>query len=98
MRSTIHLVTARDGLALRPVMQPALVRSFAGNWGKRLPGMDFGELAAAARAVAEETPRTFDEIGKLLAERWPGRDPAALGYAARTYLPLVQVPPRGVWV
>ena len=97
MRSTIHLVTARDCLALRPVMQPALVRSFSGNWGKRLPGMDFAELAAAARPVAEETPRTFDEIGKVLAQRWPDRDPAAMGYAARTYLPLVQVPPRGVW-
>ena len=97
MRSTIHLVTARDCLALRPVMQPALVRSFGGNWGKRLPGMDFAEVAAAGRAAAEETPRTFDEIGRVLAERWPDRDPAALGYAARTYLPLVQVPPRGVW-
>ena len=40
---------------------------------------------------------TATEVGRALAERWPGTDPTALGYASGFLLPLVQVPPRGVW-
>jgi hypothetical protein len=59
--------------------------------------VDDADLATAARALVEERPRTFAEIGAALGERWPDRDPAALSAAARTLLPLVQVPPRGLW-
>jgi hypothetical protein len=97
MRSTIHLVSARDCVALRPVMQPALVRGFPGAWTKRLAGADPEEVAAAARPQLEERPRTLDDVGKRLRERWPESAPAALGNAARAYLALVQVPPRGLW-
>jgi hypothetical protein len=37
------------------------------------------------------------KLGKLLAERWPGADENALGHAATHLLPVVQVPPRGIW-
>lgn len=97
MRSTIHLVTARDCLALRPLLQPVIERSFRGGFGRRLEGVDDAALADAARALVEERPRTFAGIGAALGERWPDRDPAALAAAARTLLPLVQVPPRGLW-
>ena len=97
MRSTIHLVTARDCLALRPLLQPVLDRGFRGAYGRRLEGMDTAALADAARALVEERPRTYADLGAALGERWPDRDPAALAAAARTLLPLVQVPPRGLW-
>ncbi|MEW5926558.1 MAG: winged helix DNA-binding domain-containing protein [Gemmatimonadota bacterium] len=97
MRSTIHLVTARDCLALRPLLQPVLERAHRATYGRRMEGVDAAELADAARALTEERPRTFAEIGAALAERWPGRDPAALSGAARALLALVQVPPRGLW-
>jgi hypothetical protein len=97
MRSTIHLVTAEDCLALRPLVQPVIERSMSGNFGRRLVGLDPAELIAAGRAIVDERPRTFGEIGALLAERWPGRDPAALAQAIRAWVPLVQVPPRGIW-
>jgi hypothetical protein len=97
MRSTIHLVTAEDCLALRPLVQPVIERSMSGNFGRRLVGLDPVELIAAGRAIVDERPRTFGEIGALLAERWPGRDPAALAQAIRAWVPLVQVPPRGIW-
>ncbi len=97
MRSTIHLVSARDCLALRPLLQPVLQRGLQGNFGRRLAGLDTQALADAGRALVEQQPRTFAELGTLLHERWPNRDPAALAIAVRTFVPLVQIPPRGIW-
>jgi hypothetical protein len=97
MRSTIHLVTARDCLWLRPLTQPVIERSTKGSWGRHWTGLDIEAVVAAGRALVEEKPRAFSEIGKLLAERWPDRNPAALAQIIRARVPLVQIPPRGVW-
>ena len=97
MRSTIHMVSARDCLALRPLVQPVQDRGLSGAFGRRLAGIDLGSLAKAGRGLVEERPRTLGELGSLLKTRWPSRDPEALAYAVRALVPLVQVPPRGVW-
>lgn len=97
MRSTIFLVTARDALRLRPVLAAELERWGLSVFGKQAAGVDLAELAAAGRALAEEAPRTFQELGQRLAERWPDAEPSALGNLVRNRVPLVQVPPRGVW-
>ncbi|WP_256760602.1 winged helix DNA-binding domain-containing protein [Cohnella sp. WQ 127256] len=99
MRSTIHLVTARDCLILRPLVQPVLERGLKGNHGKNLTGIDENSLAAAGRVLVEEQPRTFSEISTLLmAEKeWQGHRSESIAGAVRTYVPLVQVPPRGLW-
>ena len=99
MRGTVHLVTADDALALRPLTQPLLDRDLQQNTihGPKLAGLDFDELADEVRRVLAEGPLTNAELGKKLAERWPDRDPGSLAYAARDRLPLVQVPPRGIW-
>jgi DNA glycosylase AlkZ-like len=96
-RSTIHLVTAADCAALRPVLQPALERLARSTFGTRLAGVDQDALAEAARQLVAERPRTFGELGRLLAERWPERDETALAQTARALVPMVQLPPRGVW-
>jgi hypothetical protein len=96
-RSTIHLVSARDCLAMRPLLQAVTERMTRTTFGKRLAGVDLDELAAAGRALLEERPMTFADLGRALAERWPGNDAHALGQGVRCLVPLVQVPPRGVW-
>ncbi|NUP01479.1 MAG: winged helix DNA-binding domain-containing protein [Nonomuraea sp.] len=96
-RSTIHLVTARDCLAMRPLLQVVTERMTRTTFGKRLAGVDLDELAATGRALLEERAMTFADLGRALAERWPDNDPHALGQGVRWLLPLVQVPPRGLW-
>jgi hypothetical protein len=54
-------------------------------------------VLAAGRMLLEEQPQTAAELRRWLGPRWPERDPAALAYAVRGLLPLVHVPPRGVW-
>jgi hypothetical protein len=100
MRATIHLVSDRDFLALRAVVQPVLERDVYGNstYGKdHLEGLDVGAVLAVGRTLLEERPRTAAELRRLLGPQWPDRDPAALAYAVRGLLPLVHVPPRGLW-
>jgi len=99
MRSTIHLVTARDCLGLRPLFQAFLERALhtATPFGRQIVGMDMTPLVAAARKALDERPRTLAELGTVLHQRWPDRDPASLAYAVRHLVPLVQVPPRGLW-
>jgi Winged helix DNA-binding domain len=89
MRVTIHLVSARDCLALRPLLQPVIARGVRAE----VPA----GLADAARELLGQRPHTRAELGRRLAERWPDRDPSALALAASLLVPAVQVTPRGVW-
>ena len=97
MRGTIHSVTDSDCLELRPHFDRVLDRGLRGAFGKHLKGLNLKHVEAAARKLLSERPLTFDEVGKLLARRWPDREPSALANAARALLPLIQIPPRGIW-
>ena len=98
MRGTVHLVTAGDCLVLRPLSQPVLDREIARHrdYGPVVAEANVDEVLAFARPLLAE-PRTGPQLRAALAERFPGLDGAALAYACRNFLPLVQVPPRGVW-
>ncbi len=98
MRGTVHLLTTDDALALRALHAGYLARNLrTSQWQSGLADLDLTEVEAAGRALVEEAPRPFGQLGRLLAERWPDRDPAALSQVARAVVPLVQVPPRAVW-
>ena len=98
LRTTIHLVSARDALVLRATMQPVAERQWGYSpFARALAGLDVDEVVAAGRAMLAERPHTIGEIGKRLHERWPDHEAPDLGYAVRYLVGMVQVPPRGVW-
>ncbi|HEY8425098.1 MAG TPA: winged helix DNA-binding domain-containing protein [Limnochordales bacterium] len=97
LRSTLHIVTARDFLLMRPALQPVLeraLRSFFKEEARRLP---LDALVEEARRLTAEAPVTFGEMRARLRPLAPDEDPASLSFAARAYLPLVQLPPAGDW-
>ena len=72
MRSTVHLMSARDALTIRGLMQPALERMLRSSpFGKQLATIDAAELDRGRSALVDESPRTGNELATLLADRWP---------------------------
>ncbi len=94
MRGTIHLVSARDYLALRLALQPMLSAAMRSILGKRVDNLDLDDLTKHARKLL---PATFDTVRKGLTPRFPNHDDRALGLAVRLHLPLVLVPTDTPW-
>jgi hypothetical protein len=98
MRTTIHLVSARDALTIRPLMQPVLERAWRYSpFSRSLAGADVNEIVAAGLELLAERPYVATELGKRLQERWPDADANSMGYAIRFLVPVLQPPPRGLW-
>ena len=99
MRSTIHLVSARDCIAHYKTLEPVQHRLlFNGSpYGRNIQGLDLGALTRYGRELLEAEPRTLGDLRPVLAKRWPKFDGHSMAFAVRNLLPLVQVPPRGVW-
>ena len=97
MRGTVHLVTVPDALLLRPLVQVAAIRGHNGAFGRRMGGADLADLAAGVREILAAEPLTARDAARQLVARGIGDDVEAIANAARVHVPLVQVPPRGVW-
>lgn len=98
LRATIHLVTAGDCLDLDATTRPVSARTFGStSYSKNTAGMDRDQLLTRGRRLLEASPMGRAELGRVLAEEWPDRDPQSMAYEVSYLLPLVQVPPRGVW-
>ncbi len=68
-------------LLLRPLVDPMIFRATEGNWS--VGDVDRAALAAAGRQLVEAQPRTFAQLGALLAERFPDADPRSLAQQIR---------------
>ncbi len=97
MRWTLHVVTAHDCLGLRPVVQSVMDQRMRALFGRHLEGVDLERLAQRGRALLEEQPRSLGDVGRQLADECPGHEPSVLGNALAALVPLVKLPPRGLW-
>ncbi|MFG2773912.1 winged helix DNA-binding domain-containing protein [Streptomyces sp. NPDC048350] len=99
MRRTVHLVTAEDALAWRARHDAMLRQRVMATYRRELAGIDVDEVAAAGRAVmADGQPRTMATLVEELDGRWPTPPRRALGeLLVAALIPMVQLPPRGLW-
>jgi hypothetical protein len=71
MRNTVHLVSARDCLDWRALFFPLHAAEFNAHFRRGIEGVDRDALLKHATLLLEERPRARDELGAVLAERWP---------------------------
>ena len=92
LRGTLHVLSAKDYLSLRPAIQAMLeggMRSILSRRGAELP---VEQLADQARDLLAKSPLTFEDLRDRLKHAHPKADERAMGYAVRMALPLVMVP------
>ena len=91
--------TADDCLAFWPLFRPVFDRELAAHpeVGPALAGVDLDPILGWARTLLSKEPLSLPAFRTALGERFPAHDAAALAYACRNHLALVQVPPRGLF-
>ncbi|WP_225826501.1 winged helix DNA-binding domain-containing protein [Streptomyces naphthomycinicus] len=98
VRATVHLLSARDYLAFRALVEPSLAAAAAAAT-KRIPGPDADpeRLVSVARGVLGAGPLDFGAIRERMQVEFPEVNDRALGYCVRMNLPLVMVPTADRW-
>lgn len=91
LRSTLHLTTAQDFLALRPALRADLGRDapLALPGGIKVTPAELEPILTLARAHFARTPRPFESLREVIEAQGFG-DVRVMAYAARILLPLIQ--------
>ncbi|WP_299569760.1 winged helix DNA-binding domain-containing protein [uncultured Williamsia sp.] len=96
LRSTVFLMDADDARWVRTLAEPALAAELRIH-AKRLVTATPEAITVAARDLLDGRSVGVREMGAALRERFPDETVSTLTAIARAMLPLVQVPPRGLW-
>jgi hypothetical protein len=96
MRGTIHLLSRKDFIAFRNLIQPVLTQ-VALNTPELRKTRHVEAWLEHGRNILGESPMTFDAFRKVLKLRAPGLDAAAVSRAVQHFVPLVRVPDGSPW-
>ncbi|MGU3431417.1 winged helix DNA-binding domain-containing protein [Actinomycetes bacterium M1A6_2h] len=97
MRSTVMTMVRRDVPAFRSVGSTALHNEVTRHHAPRLRTATVAEITSVAADLCGVGDVPAATLTATLAARWPAEDPSTMTVIARCQLPLVQVPPRGLW-
>jgi hypothetical protein len=97
MRATLHLMSAKDYLALRNGLQPALTWAMKSVLRERAETVGGERLREEALRLLGGGPLTFAGLRPALRKAFPHADERAMGYMVRTLVPLVAVPDGSRW-
>ena len=96
LRGTVFLMDADDARWVRALAEPALEAETRIHV-KRLVSATPEVITAAARDLFDGRSVGVRELGAALQQRFPDETVSTVTAIARGTLPLVQVPPRGLW-
>ncbi len=99
MRSTIHLLSAEDFLALRALSDAAVVRNLSSQaaWAVVLRDANRPALVADLRAALADGPLARGALAERLSGRWGHELAGAAASSVAVLTSCVQASPRGVW-
>lgn len=99
MRGTVHLHAAADALTMRALVQPAIARRMTSMpvYRQLATQIDPKTVLAWGREQVEREPATLAALRPPLLAQWPDIDPTPATRLLNYVLPMVQVPPRGLW-
>lgn len=92
MRGTLHLVASRDYPLLNPALSETLRRVFRGFFPREGRELDESRLRELALVHLTGSPLPYRELERLLSAEMGGLRHQSLSFAAKSLLPLVQVP------
>jgi len=92
LRGTLHVLTSKDFVALRPTLEPMLSAGMRAILKARAASFDLEALLARARRLLGGQALTFEALRERFLKDDPKVDERAMGYAVRMQLPLVMVP------
>lgn len=97
MRGTLHLVSTADYATYRPALAEFLASAMTGVLRDRAKTFDPEEAVSIAKKWFTKNSTTFEALRDHFAEKYPDGDVRAMAFAARTLLPLIQVPTDATW-
>ena len=98
MRATLHISTTPDFMFLRSHLQETLAAVLGStSFAKDTADMDREVLLDQGRSLLEERPMTRADLARALEERWPEIPGNSMAQIVTYLLPVIQVPPRGLW-
>ncbi len=97
LRNTVFLIDGEDARWIRALAQDAIDAGVRANRRHDLASSTPDRVVADAAELLAGRALGLAELKEALQRRHPDENPATLATHARCGLPLVQVPPRGLW-